>query len=361
MMKRVSGHSPARKDREGFTLIELLVVIAIIAILVSLLLPAVQQARESARRTQCKNNLKQLGLAVHSFEGTYRKLPPGQIFDVQSYTDFDLMNNLTLVGTMPYLLPFMEQEAVYRPFAGNLKMDARDFQTNSADPMKQNYYTYAAVNAVTSVQIPGLLCPSDNPASALKPGSTDYTLWMIRTAGGPRYGGFVMNDENPDPVASKHALTSYMGCAGRLTASADELGIPSTSPDYKAINDYEGLFRMNMQKRFADVRDGLSNTVMFGEVTGAFMDGYRGTGRIRSFSWLVGPMGMHYAAKSLAGIPYGGTRPTLEDGKFSSRHAGIVQYTLGDGSVRALSTSTDADILLRLGGIADGQVVSGLE
>jgi hypothetical protein len=152
-----------------------------------------------------------------------------------------------------------------------------------------------------------------------------------------------------------------MGCAGRLTASADELGIPSTSPDYKAINDYEGLFRMNMQKRFSDVRDGLSNTVMFGEVTGAFMDGYVGTGRIRSFSWLVGPMGMHYAAKSLAGIPYGGTRPTLEDAKFSSRHAGIVQYTLGDGSVRALSTSTDADILLRLGGIADGQVVSGLE
>jgi hypothetical protein len=170
-----------------------------------------------------------------------------------------------------------------------------------------------------------------------------------------------MNDANPDPIASRHALTSYMGCAGRLTASADELGIPVSSPDYRAINDYEGLFRMNKQKRFADVRDGLSNTVMFGEVTGAFMDGYAGTGRLRSFSWLVGPMGMHYAAKSLAGISYGGTRPTLEDAKFSSRHAGIVQYTLADGSVRALSTSTDADILLRLGGIADGQVISGLE
>ena len=119
MMKRVSGHSPARKDREGFTLIELLVVIAIIAILVSLLLPAVQQARESARRTQCKNNLKQLGLAVHNFEGTYRKLPPGQIFNVVAYSDLPQMNNMTLIGTMAYLLPYIEQEAIYRPFASS--------------------------------------------------------------------------------------------------------------------------------------------------------------------------------------------------------------------------------------------------
>jgi len=90
---------------------------------------------------------------------------------------------------------------------------------------------------------------------------------------GPRCGGFVTNDANLDSVASRHALTSYLGCAGRPTASADELRIPTTSPDYRAMNDYEGLFRMNQQKRFADVRDGLSNTMMFGEVTGAFMDG----------------------------------------------------------------------------------------
>ncbi len=347
--------------RRGFTLIELLVVIAIIAILVSLLLPAVQQAREAARRTQCKNNLKNLGVAVHNFEGTYKKLPPGQIFTVSGYTDFALLDNVSWVGTMAYLLPYMEQDAVYQPFGTNLKMDAKDYEPNSASAQKQPYFNYAAINSVTATSLSVLLCPSDNAEAAKKPGSGDFTLWMVRTAGGPLYGGFVMNDVAPDPITSKTAVTNYAGCAGRLVATADELGISSTSPDYRSVNDYEGMLRMNKQKKFSDINDGLSNTIMFGEVTGDFTDGYKGVGRLRSFSWLVGPLGMHYAAKSLAGVTYGGTRPTLEAAKFSSRHTGIVQYTMGDGSVRALSVNTDADVLLRLGGAADGQIVSGLE
>jgi len=360
-MQKTRALQITRQHRSGFTLIELLVVIAIIAILVSLLLPAVQQARESARRTQCKSNLKQLALAAHNFESAYKKLPPGQVFSVAAYSNFALMDNMTLIGTHVYLLPYLEQDNLYKPFASSMKMDLRSFEVDSVDPMKQNYFTYAAVNAVTANQVPALLCPSDNAASALKPNSADLTLWMIRTAGGPFYGGFLMNDIPSDPITSRHALTNYMGCAGRLVATATELGIASSSPDFRAIDDFEGIFRLNKQKKFSDINDGLSNTILFGEVTGAFFDGYRGTGRIRSFSWLIGPMGMHYAAKSLAGVTYGGTRPTLEDAKFSSRHTGIVQYSLGDGSVKALSVNTDADVLLRLGGAADGQIVSGVD
>ncbi|MFN9237440.1 MAG: DUF1559 domain-containing protein, partial [Planctomyces sp.] len=198
-------------SRRGFTLIELLVVIAIIAILVSLLLPAVQQAREAARRTQCKNNLKNLGLAVHNFEGTYKNLPPGQIFTVAGYSNFALLDNVSWVGTMAYLLPYLEQDAVYRPFGTNLKMDAKDYEPNSANAQKQPYFNFAAINAVTGTTLPMLLCPSDNAESAKKPGAADFTLWMVRTAGGPLYGGFVMNDELPDPVTRYTAVTNYAG------------------------------------------------------------------------------------------------------------------------------------------------------
>ena len=104
--------------------------IAIIEILVSLLLPAVQQAREAARRTQCKNNLKQLGVAAHNFEGTYKKLPPGQIFTLDAYSSAYSVDNLSWVGVMAYLTPYMEQDAVYAPFGASLKMDAADYAKN---------------------------------------------------------------------------------------------------------------------------------------------------------------------------------------------------------------------------------------
>ncbi len=102
--------SRLRVSRSGFTLVELLVVIAIIGILVGLLLPAVQAAREAARRMQCSNNLKQLGLAVHNFESAYKKFPPSQLAVTGTVPNIDEIN-FPYVGHLVFLMPYLEQSA----------------------------------------------------------------------------------------------------------------------------------------------------------------------------------------------------------------------------------------------------------
>ncbi len=134
--------SLSNRRRSGFTLVELLVVIAIIGILVGLLLPAVQQAREAARRMSCQNNLKQIALAAHNFESAHKKLPPGYIYDPSlgtpvspgtSYTDN--FTHHTFVGHLAFLLPFMEQQTVYQPFASALRMDSNGFRGSAMTPV----------------------------------------------------------------------------------------------------------------------------------------------------------------------------------------------------------------------------------
>jgi prepilin-type N-terminal cleavage/methylation domain-containing protein/prepilin-type processing-associated H-X9-DG protein len=131
--------------RRGFTLIELLVVVSIIAVLIALLLPAVQAARESARRAQCVNNLKQIGLAVLNYESTNRALPPNGMCTSTRGSNLACSTYFPALGMKPRLLPFMEQVALY-----------------DSINMKGNDFNYPANATVDTTQVASFLCPSDN-------------------------------------------------------------------------------------------------------------------------------------------------------------------------------------------------------
>jgi len=187
--------------RAGFTLIELLVVIAIIAILIALLLPAVQQAREAARRTQCKNNLMQLVLAAHNYEMAYEVLPPGT---VNAQGPIKNSPDGYHVSWMVQLLPFLDQAAMYRLF---------DFKEN----------VYGAKNEkIRKAAVSAFKCPSDP---------------VVR-------GHFGRGGKD-------WALTSYAGNHHDVEAPIDA--------------DNHGVLFLNSSVRYQDITDGSSNTIFAGE------------------------------------------------------------------------------------------------
>ena len=223
--------------------------------------------------------------------------------------------------------------------------------------------TYPDIMAVSTAVIPGLLCPSDNARSVFKPGvagtNTEPFQYMFAvvgagTAAAPSINIYGMDDALGRPVARDTSATNYLGVMGRMPIDAASYG--ATGATALAVDTYAGVFRLNKHNKIGSISDGTSNTVLFGEVTGAWTDGTKPSGRWASFSWTSSGLPIHWNAKNLAGVPYAVT--TKAWNRFSSMHTGIVQWTLSDGSVKAIALSADADVMLRLGGLADGEVLN---
>ena len=325
-----SGHPPARvirNSKSAFTLVELLVVISVIGILIALLLPAVQSAREAARRMHCSNNLKQLGLALHNYHAALSTFPPGVIWN-------DLDGNGTVsmyeghrTNFHVHLFPYVEQKNVY---------DRLDWSVGSA------LWAFGHNIGVTDTVLPYLLCPSDGTG-----GTT------LKTTGAGQ------------PVAQEWARNNYFGVFNGM-----QIGDLRTSDRSK-----RAFFDAVRTTRVADIRDGTSNTM-------AMAEGLTGPeGDARGFAWSDQPCGAQVYTELAPNSPLpdrcfpnpvwcNGSpnndryRPWVEGDGYTtdtcaarSMHPGGVQVLLADGAVRFVGETIDLKTWRALATIGGSEVL----
>ena len=343
----------------GFTLVELLVVIAIIGILIALLLPAVQAAREAARRSQCSNNMKQLGLGLHLFHDVHKVFPIGQ-------PDDD--NNNYAWGA--YILPFIEQAAIHDQLvSGGAAIVYIPGGTNDK--------VHGAITAVS-----GQSFPAGHPTT-----NTDNYNWFCQVSS--NHGSSVTHNELnvfmcPSDILPKidnngYGKSNYCCCLGDETPWVDYLtqngGASWSQPSGQS--GQTGMFRLAQSNTvhyvtdFAQIKDGSSNVIALGEVSetanvrvdevgrvfplwaGGNND-WAGQWRICSWARVTGPW--TYINNRETNNIINSLSPS--DYSFGSQHPGGANFLLGDGSVTFLSETIDTTLYARLGSIRDGNPVT---
>jgi prepilin-type N-terminal cleavage/methylation domain-containing protein len=309
----------------AFTLIELLVVIAIIAILIGLLLPAVQKIREAANRMKCSNNLKQLALAVHNYHDTNGVLPHNGSLTFTTQGQSCCGAGARRWSWIARILPYIEQENLFR-------------QANVSETTNLN--ANATVLAALATRIPTLICPSDNSQT---PRTDRHNLEGLSIG-----------------------ITNYKGVTGgnwgngearwRWGTPNGPLAGPLGTADHSGVLNGNGFFfRTDYFRRmsFAGVVDGLSNTFMIGEDVPDLST---------HCSWpysnnAVGTCGIGPNARRTNGQPYAKT-DWPNNYSFRSRHTNGLQFALGDGSVRFVSETVSLAAYRAYASIAGGEVVS---
>jgi prepilin-type N-terminal cleavage/methylation domain-containing protein len=281
----------SERSRRGFTLVELLVVIAIIGILVALLLPAVQAAREASRRSNCSNNLKQLGIGLHNYHDTYKAFPYGAWKGGG-------------VGWHVYILPFIEQEAMYLKFNPSANWD-----TSPVTPAAPNLQ-------FASIKMNSYLCPS---------------------------GTQLVASDN-----ATYATTHYYGVMGPTgTNPATNAAYSENTAGSHGGFGRQGIFYFNEIRTFSNVLDGTSNTLAFGELSwskrkpGANFD-------TRYRSWTRGGNANDFMApcKNVANPINSDLTTLFNDMAYGSNHPAGCQFANADGSTRFMSQTVDYKLYL---------------
>lgn len=312
--------------KNGFTLVELLVVIAIIGILVGLLLPAVQAAREAARRMQCANNIKQMGLGLHNYESAHRRFPPGFISTVTGPWPGGGNNPVPEIGPgwsfFALMLPQLEQTSLHSTI---------NFGLPIANPANQ---------LARSTRLPVYQCPSDAWDQPIN-------VW-------------------PNSLGLRDlAHCSYIGCLGG--------GNPANAPAYTAQYEeqpFNGMFHRNQSIRHGDIPDGTSNTIGLGERASMYTpNGWAGvipTAQTIFSPKIAASRGQAVGATARPAITMvtvhirsgGPNAPTGSPGGFWSPHTGGCLFLLMDGSTHTISTNVDMPVFRAMAGRNDGIPVS---
>lgn len=347
----------------AFTLVELLVVIAIIGILVALLLPAIQAAREAARRTQCTNNLKQVALAALNYESARKMFPPGVLaskiipgIDSTAVEPGATSPNNKHQGTglIVYLLPYIEAQPVYDLAVRTLDM--------GVDNLSDHHFQSDSNTATAAAtKIPGLMCPSA-PNSSPEVGYL-FTKTMSLSVSGSQLN-ILTSPHSYFPSSSNDlGVTHYLGVSGPVGwANAVSGRIGDT--DLSMQKNNVGIYTPRSKTRPGRISDGMSKTLAFGECPGTIGSGIQaGTPAISAempyqWSW-VGDTTL--ACFSLDASEYnspGGASYRTHFPVYSSVHTGVVLFATADGSVHSLSTSIDIGVLFGLASMAGSETAN---